>query len=686
MRSNKKRGWTLFNRLAPEKEADELPDPQKIEEQEPAPTGDEMEIEPMAVTEEEPVQLSGDPIQSLFSSLGKFNRHLSQAQHAPDSSEWVEKCMNELAVGLQIAINCNWTPVKDALIDTARILHSYDRVGRRRDSIAFLNGSYDILSLMVGDLIVDKVRSGVIQKWQDLYRKTLDDLRQAGIDLAADEEEMDMEQEAVQDVEESTDWNESPADEEAVNDTEVYEDEATYSEDSEELEASPDVTDDWEHQETNFVEEDVVYEGDALDAASETEEETEETEGAVVDEVDEGEYEEDAVDSGSILTFPGNTTGRSHDAEEDIDETAPVVEEKVDDAADMDDVPKEEPALEERSESPALSPVDREAGLFDGLDAAEDEGECGREELFSDDTVDEKSASVAEEAADISETGEVAENVEESFIGTEDEEPGAEENAFVDEIVPDQETVAEAASDDSPVEANQDVAPAVPGPSHLLHQAQAAVEKGDVRSAKAMALELARTMAEIEYEQAQAAVAELEQRLVDNAQTIKTAQGNVEASEKQLLQTEELLATRDGECGACREQIASMDEELQIYQLELNDIDAQIEALQQRRIEQVNRMNNKQSDREEAVNNESRLQTEMEALRQDTDTIRQDLDALREEKKLQISNKRDIEMAICAAKEESENRRLSLAAIERTLTPRSTVSESPASGDYELFP
>ena len=80
MRFNKKRGWALFGRPSPDVEASGAPDftdtneqPEYNEDVEP-----EMEEDIMAVPGEDTVQVSGDPIQNLFSTLGKFNRHLSQ--------------------------------------------------------------------------------------------------------------------------------------------------------------------------------------------------------------------------------------------------------------------------------------------------------------------------------------------------------------------------------------------------------------------------------------------------------------------------------------------------------------------------------------------------------------------------------------------------------------------------------
>ena len=102
---------------------------------------------------------------------------------------------------------------------------------------------------------------------------------------------------------------------------------------------------------------------------------------------------------------------------------------------------------------------------------------------------------------------------------------------------------------------------------------------------------------------------------------------------------------------------------------ELADIDAQIAALQQKRKEQLNRIENKQAEQEEAIDAESRAQTEMEALNQETETIREQLEEARDEAHNQHAGRRAIELDIIRAQEEMESRRLSLAAIERTLNP-----------------
>ena len=652
-RFNKKRGWTLFGRPVPDNEDTVVPDEAVSVEQEPLPSEVEMEEEAMSAPVNEPVQISGDPIQHLFSTLGKFNRHMSQAQHAPDSGDWAEKCMNELASGLEIAIACNWTPVKDALIDTARILHSYDCVGRRRDAIPFLNNSYEILSLMVGDLIVDKVRSGVIQKWKELYGKTLDELKGAGIPLVEDEEEYEA-------GPEESDAGDS------LSEAEPSYDEYDEAEGLAEGEAEdPDVLTDIHEEEKGMRDagdKDLAFD---LPPLSDPEED-------VYEEVTE-EYEEEPAATGSILAFPGNTVDK-HDAESDNAESDAEYEEESaveDTLSERDDEIVAE--VEDIKVNPTSEPVrrDSEPSLFDVVDDGDDETASGLTETVEETEADADTAvatkelseeEVSEEEEPVSDTSDVT-----TSMTVETESAPAE---IPQEEVPDLQTEkaeAQAVLDlDVPADAGT--------PEHLLRQAQAAMNKGDVSSARSVALELALAMARIEFEQSRAAVAAAEQDLVDNAQAIKAAQDRVEEAELQLLQVEELLATRDAETSACRDQIAGMDEELQQFQTELNDIDAEIEALQRRRAEQVNRIENKRVEREDALSTESRLQTEMESLREDADGIRQDLEALRDDKKHQIENKRDIELSICTAKEEAESRRLSLAAIEQTLAPRAPAA------------
>ena len=75
------------------------------------------------------------------------------------------------------------------LFDTARVLHSYEQVTAGQ-CVPF-SRYYELLSLMVGDLIVDTVRVGVKQKWREHAMRAVEELESRGIALVEDEERED---------------------------------------------------------------------------------------------------------------------------------------------------------------------------------------------------------------------------------------------------------------------------------------------------------------------------------------------------------------------------------------------------------------------------------------------------------------------------------------------------------------
>ena len=130
--------------------------------------------------------VQNDPTQTLFSALGRFCRHFTRAQSIPNSP-WPDDCMQELTASLRVCLDQNWTSLQQALIDTARVLSSYDRAGRAPECLPFLQKSHDILSLMVGDLILDRVTDLGRYGWTDHYARALTALRDRGIALVDDD-------------------------------------------------------------------------------------------------------------------------------------------------------------------------------------------------------------------------------------------------------------------------------------------------------------------------------------------------------------------------------------------------------------------------------------------------------------------------------------------------------------------
>lgn len=128
-----------------------------------------------------------NPTQRLLTALGRFERQVAKARGGAPQSEWSDECMNQLIRAVEVALDQGWPDTVEALTETARVLQSYENVDLAPEAVPFLADSYEILCLMVGDLIVGNVRSAVLQKWRARYQQALDDMAAAGIALVDDD-------------------------------------------------------------------------------------------------------------------------------------------------------------------------------------------------------------------------------------------------------------------------------------------------------------------------------------------------------------------------------------------------------------------------------------------------------------------------------------------------------------------
>ncbi|MDZ4861442.1 MAG: hypothetical protein SGI88_20915 [Candidatus Hydrogenedentes bacterium] len=133
--------------------------------------------------------MTSDPTQRLLTSLGRFHRQFLKAQNGAPQEHWSDECMNYLIQSVEIAVEQRWQDLVEALTETGRILQTYENAGRANECVSFLADSYEILCIMVGDLIVDKVRSGVIRKWRERYQAALEDMERRGLSLVSDDDE-----------------------------------------------------------------------------------------------------------------------------------------------------------------------------------------------------------------------------------------------------------------------------------------------------------------------------------------------------------------------------------------------------------------------------------------------------------------------------------------------------------------
>ncbi|MCC6153965.1 MAG: hypothetical protein IT367_09420 [Candidatus Hydrogenedentes bacterium] len=146
----------------------------------PLPTTDNLAEDPA---------MTSDPTQRLLTALGRFQRQFVKARNGAPQEHWSDECMNYLIQAVEIAVEQRWQDLVEALTETGRVLQTYENAGRANECVPFLADSYEILCLMVGDLIVDKVRSGVIRKWRERYQVALEDIAAKGLVLVRDEED-----------------------------------------------------------------------------------------------------------------------------------------------------------------------------------------------------------------------------------------------------------------------------------------------------------------------------------------------------------------------------------------------------------------------------------------------------------------------------------------------------------------
>ncbi len=126
-----------------------------------------------------------DPTQQVLLALGHFQRILQGARKGSDDL-WSDECMNQLILGVEMALMQGWTQLVDAFTDAGRILQTYETAQRPRDAMPFLEGSYDLLCGIVGEMMGGGVRPQILDQWQQHYDKAVEGIREAGLTLVDD--------------------------------------------------------------------------------------------------------------------------------------------------------------------------------------------------------------------------------------------------------------------------------------------------------------------------------------------------------------------------------------------------------------------------------------------------------------------------------------------------------------------
>ena len=129
-----------------------------------------------------------DPTQRLLTTLGRFQRQIAVAKDNAPSNSWADECMQQLINAVEIAQNQGWKHVVKVLVDTARVLKSYEDAGQVKRCVGFLDDGNELICLIVGDIIVGATRSSAMEKWEVHYRTAMKEMESAGIRLVNDED------------------------------------------------------------------------------------------------------------------------------------------------------------------------------------------------------------------------------------------------------------------------------------------------------------------------------------------------------------------------------------------------------------------------------------------------------------------------------------------------------------------
>jgi hypothetical protein len=584
---------------------------------------DEEEEAPMAAPEsnEPETLMGGDPTQKLLTSLGRFQRQVNRAEEGAAGDDWTDECMNQLIGGIEIALENGWQDVQEALTDTARILQSYEDAQCAHESVPFLQDSYEILCLMVGDLIVDNVRSGVMQKWRQRYQIALRDLDDAGYELVEDEGGTRAPAErAPQAPTPTAQWEDEVDEEAAVGKDDAYPSNVMpFRSPPESARQQP------------------VAEAPAPEAEAPAN--------------DAGEAPFDGPDDffGSV-THTAEDSAPAFPSDTEVDSAAPnnVVEEPP--PFDTPEAPEERAAHQESlmdwgdDDSGVVIPSLEEEQVSSDAEAASEESGGEDENAYDDwlERVMEAEAS-RERAAEDEVTEEVTPEPEVTFeeeVVT-DEEPSTDEESTPDEVdqadedpfagnSAEQADLFAAALDEAVSDTPEEVVPEEPvdaevppvaeepaaapvaeapreepiskpvpetpaavaaldpnSPEALLQIAQQAMTQGNMADARTMALKLAARMAQLEAERAEKIVDDATHALEENASAIREAEEGVKQAESALSATRDDKGSREKTRKDQLKANQDVQGEAESVEGKIADLDEQIRQLQEKRAEEV---------------------------------------------------------------------------------------------------
>lgn len=130
------------------------------------------------------IDAQGDPIQRLLTCLGRFQCQLARAEEGAPTTDWGPEAAVLLNAGREIAEAENWHSITLMLTEVQRIMDVSESADKLDLAVPFLKKAYELLCLLVGDLIVGASHSRVHQKFLTWHADVRVKLESAGIALA----------------------------------------------------------------------------------------------------------------------------------------------------------------------------------------------------------------------------------------------------------------------------------------------------------------------------------------------------------------------------------------------------------------------------------------------------------------------------------------------------------------------
>ncbi|HUW62168.1 MAG TPA: hypothetical protein VMZ06_14290 [Candidatus Bathyarchaeia archaeon] len=608
-----------------------------------------------------------DPTQRLLMALGRFHRYVAKGQAGAPQEFWSDDCMNQILTAAELAVLEGWKEIVEALTGMARVLQTYETASAAHLCVPFLNDGYEVLCLMVGDLIVNNTRSDAMATWRTRYEKAVANLTAAGLELVEDEPEVTVPTAAVAQSPENLDntlpfpmpdeappaKGHMPADELSIDEFLPFSDEHKV-EPKEEAEPAP----------------------------------REAEPPAPV-------MEKEAKEKPIMVPKPK-------------DEVAPVLDALCDDLARLQKAPTESYGERFTVIGYRIESLMSYAG-DNGFEAA---AEVGRQML------------------EICRLSGTVRQLDESFLDLAYSFCGAYADAFEDPVAPavkswNQDRLGvlerlqegarpktatstprkeEPRRDDVPAEVEQPQPPqgqqerrveapeAKPArveegsPESLLVTAQQAIAHGDMPGAKVLALQAVAHLARAETAKAEARVKDAEAQFQQNAEQVESARQQVKMAEQEVVVAESRVAEGGSELADARTHGSLVEEKVVGIEKHVAEIEDQIRALEAAREAEMLRVDSTRKELEQARDQQKEVEETLTRLKDTEHSARARLEEARQSVKDLQRHRLELEEMLSRARETLTHHKSSMTDIEKTIAQLRPAGEPAGeSGEDLLF-